>query len=343
VCEILTNPQRSLNAFQEQYGFARPPVAAKLGDKWMMVIGSSVYRQTREGPYNFINVLHDHALEFFGEEFIDAEEAKPFDDRHPAIQWLDTLIAVDEEHYTTSSRPRPHGIGVGAAWTRFAYDLYTISDNSQLEARLRRRLLSGKDWQGARHELRVAALCIVAGFDLRYEDDSDGSRTHPEFIATDKRSGLQVAVEAKSRHRWGVQGFKGGKHVKPGDRVEIRGLVLDAYKKTSDLPLYVFVDTNLPPGGVDARGKWVEELNQTMNDLAAEGYTNPCPANIIFFSNDPSHYLGENKIGSPEDRLWILEFSAINPRVAHPSEDMIERFVRAHHQRLAPPQDFVSF
>jgi hypothetical protein len=343
VTAMFASKERERKAFQNKYGFARPPMATKMGDKWMIAIGGSIYKQTREGEYNFVNALHDHALNFFGDAYIDAEQVKPFEDRHPAIQWLDTAIAVDEEHSKKNDGPRKYGIGAGAAWGRFAYDLYTISDNSKLQASLRKRLLSGRDWQGARHELRVAALCVVAGFDLKYEDESDTSKTHPEFIATDRATGIQVAVEAKSRHRRGVQGFEGGKEVEPGARVEIRGLVLDAYKKATSLPLYVFVDTNLPPTAGDAWDKWMSELETTMNDLAYEGYTNPCPGNAIFFTNDPSHYVGGGKIGGEHDKLWIRNFVAELPRVAHPSDDMVERFMRAHDQRLAPPRGFVSF
>ena len=343
VTEMFAGKERERKSFKDRYGFARPPMATKMGDKWVIAIGGSIYKQTREGEYNFVNALHDHALYFFGDAYIRTEQAKPFENRHPAIQWLDTAIAVDEKHSKKKEGPRGYGIGARAAWGRFAYDPYTISDNSKLQASLRKRLLSGNDWQGARHELRVAALCVVAGLDLKYEDETDTSKTHPEFIATDRATGIQVAVEAKSRHRKGVQGFKGGKVSGSGVRVEIRGLVLDAYKKATSVPLYVFVDTNLPPGDGDAWGKWMSELETTMNDLAREGYTNLCPANAIFFTNDPSHYVGEGKIGGENDKLWIRNFVSELPRVAHPSADMVVRFMRAHDQRLAPPRDFVSF
>lgn len=332
--------------FQERYGFARPPVAAKSGDKWMIVIGSKIYKQTRDGSYNFVNAVHDHALEFFGTEFVDQEEAKPFADRHPAMQWLFMAVEQDEKlakEGNTDTDPRAKQTGASAAWLRFAYDLYTIADNSKLQADLRRRLLSSRDWQGARHELRVAAICVVAGLDLAYEDELDGSRTHPEFIATDKATGLQVAIEAKSRHRFGIQGFTGGKQVRPGDRVNVRDIVLDGYKKQTGLPLYLFVDVNLPPCDDATWDGWMDELEASMMDLAHEGYTNPCPANSIFFCNDPSHYIVDASIGNPADRLWIRHFTAELPRVAHPEGRWVERFMKAHEQRLAPPADFVDF
>ncbi len=59
-------------------------------------------------------------------------------------------------------------------------------------------------------------------------------------------------MEVKSRHRRGVQGFGEGSDIKPGDQVDIRQLVTEAYGKDSALPFYVFVDTNLPPVADDS-------------------------------------------------------------------------------------------
>jgi hypothetical protein len=111
-----------------------------------------------------------------------------------------------------------------------------------LRKHLKQRLLYGAYFQGARHELRVAAVCVAAGFDLKFEDESDGSRKHPEFVGKHRTLGYEIAVEAKSRHRFGVNGFTGGKEGAPEDSVGIRDLVLGAYKKASSVPFYVFVD-----------------------------------------------------------------------------------------------------
>ena len=280
--------------FRERYGFARPPVATKMGDKWMMAIGGSIYRQTKEGGYNFVNAIHDHALSFFGPELVAEQTAIPFERMHPAMQWLDMVVARDEKLRQAGAfvdNDPARQSGAGAAWSRLAYDLYTIADNGELSAGLRRRLTSGTDFQGARHELRVAAQCVVAGFDLTYEDERDSSKTHPEFIAKDRFSDLRVAVEAKSRHRHGVQGFKGGHPGIPGRKIDARRLILDAFKKETKLPLYVFIDLNLPARDDADWQRWMEELDQTIQDLHVEGYMADCPANALFFSNDPSHYV----------------------------------------------------
>lgn len=319
-------------------------MSVKMGDKRMVVIGGSIYKQTRDGPYTFMHAIHDNALEFFGVPYMETEEAKPFEQRHPALQWMYTYVDLSQRLDREGiPDPRAGQIGGGAAWFRFAYDLFTIRDNAKLQNALRERLLSGQNFQSARHELWVAALCVAAGFDLTFEDEADNTRSHPEFIATDRFSSAKIAVEAKSRHRRGIKGFKGGRDKKPGDIVDVRGLVVDAYNKQTYLPLYVFVDVNLPPADEETWNRWLGEIDTTMSDLQAEGYADPCPANVVFFHNDPSHYLIDEQIGNDSDRLWIKHYESVVPRFPHPAGDMINRFLQAHRQRLAPPSDFPEF
>lgn len=328
--------------FVDAHGHARPPMSWNLDGKRLIVIGGSIYKQTREGPYTFLHAVHDTGLDFFGVPYMEVEEAKPFEQRHPAIQWMHAYVElsqrIDWENVGDTSVTQ---IGGAAAWFRFAYDIYTIRDNAQLTAALKKRLLSGKDFQGARHELWVAALCVAAGFTLTFEDETDNSRGHAEFIATDLFSTAIIAVEAKSRHRRGIKGFSGGLQRDPGEKVDVRGLVLEAFTKPSDFPLYVFVDVNLPPAkDEETLHRWLNEIDTTMNDLATEGMADPCPANAIFFQNDPSHYLINERIGNESDRIWIKHYEASVPRISHPPGGITKRLLRAHDQRLVPPADF---
>lgn len=272
---------------------------------------------------------------------LETEEKKPLEQRHPALQWMELSVAHSNRHRAADEQD--FSIGAGAEWHRLAYDLYTIRDNAKLEAEMKRRLLNPIDFQGARFELHVAALCVAAGFDLEFEDESDGSKTHPEFIGTDRFSATKIAVEAKSRHRRGIKGFASGKDEVPGTSVGIRNLVIDAFKKTTDLPLYVFVDVNLPPTDADGLSKWLAEIDQTMVDLESEGYTNPCASNAIFFSNDPSHYMLNDRIGVPESRIWFKPYQADSPKTDHPPTDVFARLLKAHDQRVSSPEDFPSF
>ena len=320
-------------------------MSVMMGDKRMIVIGGSIYKQTQEGPYSFMNVVHDCGLEFFGVPYLDEQERMPLQDRHPALQWMYTYV---DHHQRLAQQentdPRAHLIGAGGAWFRFGYDLFTIRDNANLQARLKTRLLNVQGFQGARHELAVAAMCVAAGFELNFEDEDDNSGKHAEFIGTDKLTGAKIAVEAKSRHRRGVKGFSGGRNILPGQEVGIRGSVLEGFKKNSLLPSYVFVDVNLPPApDEDTYQRWLLEIDQTMSDLAAEGYADPSPVNAVFFMNDPSHYLLREQIGKSGDNLWFKHYEANIPRVPHPAADMVKRLSDAFTARVAPPDEFPDF
>lgn len=347
VKRMFVEKEQKRKTYQKKYGYARPPMSVMMGDKRMVVIGGSIYQQTREGPYGFMNLIHDCALEIFGTAYLEHQEQLPMENRHPALQWMSTYI--ENEEYLRRNGiddPKASRIGSGGAWFRFGYDLFTIRDNAKLHARMTERLLNSENFQGARYELAVAAICIAAGFELEFEDESDNSSKHAEFVGTDRLTGHNISVEAKSRHRHGVKGFLGGRNIPPGQKVDIRGLVLDAFEniKDSSHASYIFVDVNLPPAPDEENyRRWQDEIEQTMQDLAAEGYATPSPVNAIFFTNDPSHYLLKEQIGKPSDNLWFKHFLADTPRKTHPSTDMVKRVLDAFTARIAPPADFPDF
>lgn len=327
--------------FEEKYGRARRALATKMGDKWLVAIGEKIVLQTQEGHYDFLNVLHDHALDFLGSSFIEEQQSKPRERRHPVARWLMDTVENSQRARESADEKVQEQIGSGAAWFRFAYDLFTIADNAELQKVMKARLTGTLSFQGARHELRIAALCIAAGFTLDFQDESDNKKTHFEFVATDPESGLQIAVEAKSRHRKGVQGFELGKDVKAGSAVDIRKLVVDAYQKKTEFPFYIFVDVNLPAANAEAYASWTTEIETTMDHLVREGYS-PSPANAVFFSNDPSHYVELGPIGGNEDMLWLKYVLAQSPRTPHPDVDVVSKFMKAFRQRIVAPRELKS-
>lgn len=304
---ILQEKEQFAREFSNRYGHMRLPQLLNVDGRAWIVVGSEIHRQNYDGPYGFMNAIHDNALHVFGDPYLDQQEAKSFAERHPAIQWMHAYV----EHRNNQIKngiPETKVVqtGAGAAWYRFAYDLFMIKDNVRLEAMLRERLLIDGNFQAARHELRVAALAVTAGLKIDFEDEADSSSTHPEFIATDLHAGFKIAVEAKSRHRRRVLGFSSGLDVEPGEKVNVRDMVKHAYKKKPNLPLYVFIDVNLPPAkSKEQLLRWLGEIHDTMGDLEAEGYADACPANVTFFSNDPSHYLIDAPISNDAACLWM--------------------------------------
>jgi hypothetical protein len=90
----------------------------------------------------------------------------------------------------------------------------------------------------------------------------------------------------------------------------------------------------------DDKDRWLHEIERTMLDLEAEGYAEPCPANAVFFTNDPSHYLMAERVGRNADRLWIRHYIPEHPRMPNPETDMVARILKAHKQRVSPPERF---
>jgi hypothetical protein len=329
----LAEVQSNRREFTEKFGHINQPVGALLDGKWWTVHAGMVYQQVQDGPYNFVNAVHDYALMFFGEGMLDCEDAKPRDERHPALIWLGDHL----EASAGGGRPMD---GNGAAWYRFAWDLHTIRDNAKLTADLRRKLLDPRTFQSARYELKVAAICAAAGFELQFEDERDPDSKHPEFVGTDKLTGAKIAVEAKCRHRHGVMGFTEDPTSAYDGRVKVKRLVKKAYGKRPAMPFYVFIDTNLPPRDANSIAIWEGELVETMDEIAGSGKHDPCPANAVMFTNDPSHYVGAGQIGEESDMLWMRVFTVPAPQHPHPSQDMVDRLMKAHLQRLHPPADF---
>jgi hypothetical protein len=340
VTRLFQEKEKKEKDFLDKFGHARKPNFIKSGDTAYVAIGNEIFKQSRPGEYNFVNAVHDYALHFFSVPYLEEQEAKPYEDRHPAMQWLHTSVEMHNEILKNpDATPEDFSTGAFAAWGRLAYDLYTVKDNANIEKRMRERLFSAKDFQGARHELTVIALFVAAGFEIKFEDEKDNSKKHSEFIAIHKRDATEVAVEAKSRHRHGIKGFSGGVKMEPREKVNIRSLVTDAYQKMPTRPFYIFVDVNLPPVQEDDWQRWLQEIHDTMMDLAAEGYTDPCPANGVFFFNDPSHYMLTEKTVNPSADIWIKKFIAEKPTIPHPEFDVAALVLKAHRQRVSPPEE----
>lgn len=333
--KAIKNDQEDRENYQAQYGYINRPVATNIDGRIYMRLEDGIYELSETSDYNFVNAIHDHALHFFGNDFLDEEDKKELNSRHPAIQWMQKHINA-----INSCGNNDRIDGNGASWFRFAYDLFTMRDNSKLEKELKRKLLSQKDFQSARYELKVAAICATAGFDLRFEDESDASKKHPEFIGIDRFSGVEIAVEAKSRHRPGVLGFEKSGRISDRPMVGVRRNILDAYEKYAKLPYFIFIDPNLPSNTNQIMEEWDAELDRMFEDLESEGYEDPCPANAVLITNDPSHYVGDNEIDLDSDGLWVRCYLANKPATPHPRQNIVERLLLAHKQRVSSPVEF---
>ncbi len=172
------------------------------GYKFVVVGNQLIYSQNWK---TFPDFLITYLGTVLTPEWGNSELEKPAEQRHPIVNWY-----VGMCHFQANQKRGIDGIfsaipdGNMSAYLRLAYDLYVIRDNVVFQNGIIERLKIKDQFQGARYELFATATCVRCGFEIIYEDESDRSKKHTEFIAIHKDTGQKICVEAKSRRRPGV-------------------------------------------------------------------------------------------------------------------------------------------
>lgn len=218
---------------QKQQGLGRPIISIEYNGYRFVAVGSKLHYGKWE---SFADFLGNYIKHTFGGEWGNAEIAKPLTERHPVMQWYDKICHLQAAHAKEPgalfSTPMT---GAVSAYNRLAYNLYLIAHNGKdIQTRLIARLKNKGNFQGAFFETQVAAWLINAGFELEYEDETDGSTKHCEFTATYVPTGEKYSVEAKSRA------------TKPGGsvRTPVGKQLRAALAKKADHRRIVFIDLN---------------------------------------------------------------------------------------------------
>jgi hypothetical protein len=240
------------------------------------------------------------------------------------MQWYDAVCRLQAKKKPEAG---PDGVfkvapsGAMRAYLLLAYDLYILQHHNLLEPRLLHRLRHKDQYQGARHELFTAATCVRAGFDIEYENESDGLSRHTEFAAKHRHTGFSISVEAKSKHRAGVLG-KTGERVPDEDiRTPLLRLIKDALDKPHKHPLVIFLDLNAPRG-LAAHGtpEWFKSFaDPILRRIDRKGEEDPW--DLLVFSNQPDHYANDD---GPAPGGYALGMLGKSSRIASqpPSELM---------------------
>jgi hypothetical protein len=151
-----------------------------------------------------------------------------------------------------------------------------------------------------------------AGFDIEYLDEKASNDKHCEFIATHRRTGIKVGVEAKSRKRPGVLNEPGVFDYEEDWR-GIQQLIRKAKKQRPvGLPFFIFVDVNLPPSPhVPWPDKpWIRDVQRVLGTLGTPSLENPDPFTALFPTNYAQYY------GSNVESAAPPEWGAVVPK--HP-------------------------
>lgn len=262
-----------------QQGLGRPIISLLHKGYRIVAVGDRLYWSKKW------NTFHDFLMYYIkavlGSNWGNDEIAKPFEERHPILQWYNKVCLYQQE---TIEKPgevyNAPMIGAVAAYLGLAYNLYLLAHNIKIQARLIERLKDKEQFSGAYYETYAAAACIKAGFDLEFENENDVSRTHCEFTATCRKTGNKYSIEAKSR-----QAGKG--------HAIISNQLYNALKKEANHKRVVFIDVNVPDDGDREKNiKWLKEslksLRHKERTLIIKG--NPAPEAYVFVTNHPCHY-----------------------------------------------------
>jgi hypothetical protein len=303
ILEKLAQFEKRRDEHKHRFGDVREVVHADFqGHKFVAVGAELHYSQTWK---TFPDFLFDYIKRVlnraFGEDWSKTELTKPLERRHPILQWYDALCELQARAKAESGDTPADGIyetvidGPSAAYLLLAYDLYVLADNQRLQNEVLRRLKDIHKFQGARYELAVAATMIRAGFNIEYEDETDTTTKHAEFIARHKETGEIVAVEAKGRRRVGVMGWIGEKTPRENFRLGIDDLLRRAIDKRVKGPFVIFIDANMPPAiAFEEQEKWLAEVGELLPRVAhgfgQDGIFRGVPYSLLVITNFPHDY-----------------------------------------------------
>lgn len=266
------------------------------------------------------------------------------------MQWYRELCEFQKKHIIQKgnihSAPCTGPVG---AYLSLAYDLYLLRHHSLLQKSLIERIKNKDQFQGARYELYVAASFIKAAFDINFEDETDRSKSHCEFVATHRYTKQEFSVEAKSRHRPGLLGQKGPTQKLDQIKLRIGKLLNDAFKKIANHPRIVFLDVNMrPEDEQNFNISWFHPLAKIISQIETQQIKeNKIIPAFLFFTNHPYHYVGKDEIEPSKNffltAINIPEFKKNNINMAKETHPIIFSLWESINKHIRVPHDFSEF
>jgi uncharacterized protein YchJ len=318
VLQAILEHQRKEQERVRNYGHVRPPITLEHQSYRLVAVGSMLhFSKTWKTFHDF---LGDYIKKVLGSDWGNAELKKPFDERHPILQWYHHVCLHQQGTIKEPGKVYDTiATGPDMAYLSLAYDLYTLEHHALLREKLVKRLKVKDQFQGARYETSVAAAFVRAGFDVELEDESDSAESHCEFTATHKQAGSKYSVEAKSRHRPGFLGQPGKPQPVEEIEADVYRLLQRALTKKAEHERVVFIDVNVPPHAGDIFEGWGDAVASQLKRLEdSQDPKKPWPPAFVFFTSHPYHYID---IEAPEPGRIAL-FTAINmPDFKKPDTD----------------------
>ncbi len=332
----LDDIRRKEEARIQRYGHVKPIVSAEAKGARIVAVGNEL--RESDSWHTFPDFLRSYLWHVIGERWFYQELKKPAEEQHPIMRWWIlhhefTKKQISDEKDLITAIPS----GPTKAFYQLAYDLYILRHHQSLQEMILRRLLTLNGFQGAHYELFATSTMIRAGFSIEFEDESDRSRKHVEFVAIHSDTGERIAIEAKSRHRPGVLGVPGRQQSPEEIKLRLGRLINAALNKDHPIPLVVFIDMNLPAETVqnqlekDDIRALVKTLNQVDKEEGKDLF------NLILYTNHPYHYsVGDE----PYDLEHLSLAKALAPKFELRNPKILDDIIVAATQYGHVPNEF---
>lgn len=190
---------------ERQQGLGRPIIAVEVNNNRLVIVG---YRQFEGAWPTLHDFLYSYIFNVLGHEWFDAQAREESHARHPILHWNERLLSLSKaENLKAGETRRIPMTGAVSAFLTLAYDIYTLEHNDdqmrtpELRKSLISRLKHPDQFIGVRYEIRVAAMLLRAGFELKWEDETDRRTTHVEYTATYPSTSKAFGVECKIRNK----------------------------------------------------------------------------------------------------------------------------------------------
>lgn len=313
---------------QQQQGLGNPIIATKFKDRQVVAVGNTIYHSPRWKTFQ--DFLSDYLKMTLGQEWGNAEIAKPLAERHPILQLYDEFCRFQRKHIGDSGEIKSApAVGIVYCYLGLAYNLYLLKHNVELQELFIRRLRDIGNFQGAYYELIVANCLIRAGFELALEDETDMSSKHCEFSATSKRTGKKYWVEAKMR---GVTGLLGKTDIDGTSNSDptcmLSKHINGALKKPAEDERLIFVDLNTDPHADDNKPRWVERAGEKMDMREKDCKPGQCA--YVFVTNMSFH----RTLDSEQTKIAVLAHGLGIPDFAKPGYYRLSEIYKSKQKHI---------
>lgn len=326
-----------------QQGQGRPIISEVYREKRFVAVGGNLFYGKWKTFHDF---LFGYVLFRLGHEWIAEEKAKPEEERHRFVQWMNVYKDLLTVYIVAPGQLNQMPFfGAARAVVGLAYDLYlaehycTTSDDKNQFGRMLDRLRQNDQFFGARHELRAAGMLLRAGFELVWEKDQQRQRGgHGEFIATYPSTNRSFWVECKMRQPQNEEGPEIFTH-----------LVSQALKKVTTLERLIFVELNLRKGQLEPDGNgWPGMAINQLRQLEQQQASAQLPSALIVLSNLPDHRYLRDMVKSAavvlegfNTKVYRFEFSELWDVIQEREENPeIESLMRTAHEHSDIPSTF---